>query len=327
MFKSRVSKPIIIVGGEPNSIFSEILAKSFRSYKNNKPIILIGSYDLIVMQLKKLRLNVSLNLINYEKEKFKNLKINKVNIINIKYNFIKPFETISSKSNDYISRCFNKAFDLIKKNKTSGLINGPISKKYFLKNKYPGITEYLSKAFKIQNKYSMLIYNENLSISPIITHLPISKVSKNLNKTDIVVKSLLISNFFNKTLAKKPKIAITGLNPHCENFLRTNEENKIIIPAIKNLRKKKINIRGPFPADTIFLKKNIKKFDVIIGMYHDQVLSPIKAIYGFDAINITLGLPFLRVSPDHGPNTEMIGKNKSDPKSLIKAIKFLDKNK
>ena len=327
MFKSKVTKPIIIVNGEPNSIFSEILVKSFKSYKNKKPIILIGSYDLIVQQLKKLKLNVSLNLINYEKDKFDNLIINKINIINIKYNFKKPFERISSKSNHYIKRCFNKAFDLIKKNKISGLINGPISKKYFLKSKYPGITEYLSEAFKIQNRHSMLIYNENLSISPIITHLPISRVSKKLNKNDIVVKSLLISNFFNKILSRKPKIAITGLNPHCENFLGASEENKIITPAIKNLRKKKINVRGPFPADTIFLKKNIKKFDVIIGMYHDQVLSPIKAIYGFDAINITLGLPFLRVSPDHGPNTEMIGKNKSDPKSLIKAIRFLDKNK
>ena len=327
MFKSKASKPIIIVCGEPNSIFSEILVKSFRSYRNNKPIILIGSYNLIIKQLKKLKFNISLNLIDYEKEKFENLIINKINIIDVKYDFMKPFEKISSRSNDYISRCFNKAFDVIKKNKISGLINGPISKKYFLKKKYPGITEYLSKAFRIQNKYSMLIYNENLSISPIITHLPISKVSKKLDKADIIVKSLLISNFFRKTLSKKPKIAITGLNPHCENFLGTSEEKKIIIPAIKNLRKKKINIQGPFPADTIFLKKNIKKFDVIIGMYHDQVLSPIKAIYGFDAINITLGLPFLRVSPDHGPNTEMIGKNKSDPKSLIKAIKFLDKNK
>ena len=100
---------------------------------------------------------------------------------------------------------------------------------------------------------------------------------------------------------------------------------KIIIPAIKSLRKKNIDINGPFPADTIFLKQNIKKFDVIIGMYHDQVLTPIKSIFGFNAINVTLGLPFIRISPDHGPNTEMIGKNRSNPQSLIKAISFLDK--
>ena len=109
MFKSKAIKPIIVVSGEPNSIFSEILVKSFKSYKNKKPIILIGSYDLILQQLKKIKLNMSLNLINYEKNKFDNLIVNKINIINIKYNFKKPFEKISSRSNDYISRCFNKA--------------------------------------------------------------------------------------------------------------------------------------------------------------------------------------------------------------------------
>ena len=94
---------------------------------------------------------------------------------------------------------------------------------------------------------------------------------------------------------------------------------------IKNL-KNKYNVSGPYSADTIFLKKNRKKFDVIIGMYHDQVLTPLKTIYEYDAINITLGLPFIRISPDHGPNEKMLGKNKSNPTSLLKAIKFLDKN-
>ena len=84
---------------------------------------------------------------------------------------------------------------------------------------------------------------------------------------------------------------------------------------------------GPFSADTIFLKKNRKKFDVIVGMYHDQVLTPIKKIFEYDAINITLGLPFIRISPDHGPNEQMVGKNLSDPLSLIKAITFFEKIK
>ena len=86
-------------------------------------------------------------------------------------------------------------------------------------------------------------------------------------------------------------------------------------------------MEGPFSADTIFIKEQLKKFDSVVGMYHDQVLTPIKAIYGFDAINITLGLPFLRISPDHGPNSKMIGKNKSDHKSLLLALNFLSKQK
>ena len=93
---------------------------------------------------------------------------------------------------------------------------------------------------------------------------------------------------------------------------------------MKFLRKKYTNVSGPYPADSLFMKNNIDKFDVIIGMYHDQVLTPMKTIYNFDAINITLGLPFIRISPDHGTNQKMIGKNKSNPQSLISAIKFLD---
>ena len=87
-----------------------------------------------------------------------------------------------------------------------------------------------------------------------------------------------------------------------------------------------MNVKGPFSADTIFLKKNIKNYDVIIGMYHDQVLTPIKTLFGFNAINITLGLPFIRMSPDHGPNNQMLGKNFSDPTSLIECLLFIKKN-
>ena len=111
-----------------------------------------------------------------------------------------------------------------------------------------------------------------------------------------------------------------------EYWWQKSEENKIIIPAIKEIKKIIPNISGPYPADSLFMKNNIKKFDAVIGMYHDQVLTPIKSIYNFDAINITLGLPFIRISPDHGTNGLMAGKNKSNPTSLLKAIQFLDKN-
>ena len=105
--------------------------------------------------------------------------------------------------------------------------------------------------------------------------------------------------------------------------LKTAKKN-IIFPAIRFL-KKKYQVEGPLPADSLFINENFKKFDVVLGMYHDQVLTPIKTIYNFDAINITLGLPYLRISPDHGTNNQMLGKNKSNPTSLISAISFLNK--
>ena len=320
-------KPILIVCGEPNSVFSELLVKSFRKYKSNRPIVLIGSFNLINSQLKKLGLKIKLNHIFLKSYHLNNLKKDKVNIVNIDYNFKKPFEKSSSKSKKYISKCFQQAFKIINNNKLTDLINGPISKRYFLKGKYQGITEYICSHFNLKENYAMLIYNKKLSVCPITTHLPISKVSKEISTKSIVIKSILITDFFKKKLKKKPRIAITGLNPHCENFFYKSEEKEIIEPAIKILKKKKIRVIGPYPADTIFLKQNYKKFDVVIGMYHDQVLTPLKALQGFNAVNVTVGLPFLRVSPDHGPNQKMIGKNKSDPQSLIEAIKFLNKFK
>jgi len=171
----------------------------------------------------------------------------------------------------------------------------------------------------------MLIYNKKLSVSPITTHLPLKDVHKHLSKYKIINHVKLIDEFYKKRLKKTPRIGITGLNPHCESNYKSSEEDKIIRPAIKLLLKKKYRVNGPFPADTIFLKEKLKNYDVIIGMYHDQVLSPIKTLFGFNAINITLGLPFIRISPDHGPNAKMLGKNLSNSKSLYEALKFLDK--
>ena len=170
----------------------------------------------------------------------------------------------------------------------------------------------------------MLIFNKELAVSPITTHLPLKDVAKNITKQKIYFHVKLINAFYKKKFKKKPRIAVTGLNPHCESNFKNSEEDLIILPSIRLLKLKKFNIDGPFPADTIFLRKNLKKFDVIVGMYHDQVLAPIKTLFGFDAINITLGLPFIRVSPDHGPNEVMAGKNISNHKSLLQSLIFLD---
>ena len=320
-------KPLLIVTGEPYSIFSELFLKIYnKKIKKIKiPIILITSQNLFYKQMKKLGYSYKINRIEINDILIKKIDNRKINIVDIKFKFNKTFDRISYKSNYYIKNSFDTALDLLKNNKAIGMINGPISKKYFLKNKFLGITEYLAKKTKSKNNEVMLIYNPKLSVSPITTHLPIKKVSKNITKKRIIRSVLMLNNFYSKFLKKKSSIAILGLNPHCESSEKYNEENKIIKPAIKHLKTKKIDIHGPFPADTIFLKQNLKKFNLIIGMYHDQVLSPIKTIHEFNAVNITLGLPFLRISPDHGPNNQMIGKKISNPKSLYNSIDFFRK--
>ncbi len=306
------SNPILIVPGEPKSIFFEIFFKSIKITKIDSPLILICNKKDLYQEIK--RFNFKQRIDELDKNFINKKKINKKKIY---------FINISDKTSKvYIQKCFEFAFSLLKKGFSNKIINGPINKTKTLNKKYLGVTEYISHSFN-QKKFAMLIYNKKLSVCPVTTHLPVSQITKKINRKLIKEKIIIVNNFYQKFLGFKPKIAVTGLNPHCESVLKFNEDEKIILPLVK-LLKKKINVKGPFPADTIFLKDNRKKFDVIIGMYHDQVLGPIKTLFEYDAINITLGLPFLRVTPDHGPNEKMVGRNLSNPISLIKALKFLD---
>ncbi len=318
--------PIIVVSGEPYSIFLELFFKVYNSkfIKNyNRPLILIASKKLIFNQMKILGYKFNINLINQSTLNKKKLNNKNINLIDVKYNY--KNNKISFKSKKYINECFNIALKLMKNKIGFALINGPVSKKHFLEKKFLGVTEYLAHKTNTRNNEVMLIYNNKISVSPITTHLPLKKVNKKI-KTNIIVKKIkIINNFYKKYLNKRIKFVVCGLNPHCETIDKFSEEDKIIKPAIKILKRKKINVEGPLSADTIFIKKNIKKYDVFIGMYHDQVLTPIKALFGFNAINVTLGLPFIRVSPDHGPNSSMFGKNKSNPGSLIESLSFLKK--
>ena len=322
------NKPLIIVAGEPYSIFSEIFYKIFKSsfYKKYKiPIILIGSKNIIEMQMKKMKYSYKINSI--KKNEIENAKLNnfEINLIDVKLKFKKPFGKITNKSSKYIKECFEIAINIMKKKLGFALINGPVSKTHFLHGKYNGITEYLSHKTYKKNDEVMLIYNKLLSVCPITTHIPLKNVSKRISSNEILKKITTINKFYKTNLKKIPKFAVTGLNPHCESNFKNNEENKIIKPAIKRAQKKNLRVKGPFPADTLFTKNNIKKFDVVIGMYHDQVITPLKTLYNFNAINITLGLPFIRISPDHGTNNQMLGKKKSDPTSLKEALLFLKK--
>ena len=317
------TKPIIIIAGEPKSIFFEIFFKSIKLKNYKTPLILVASLKLLKSQMIKFNFKKKIKLLSLNEIHGVSLNNKNINIINVDLETSSNINTKKKLSKKYIKNCFSITFKLIKKGLTNKIINGPIDKKKFLDKKYLGVTEYISSSFN-QKKFGMLIYNKNLSVCPLTTHLPIKLVSKNITRKKIIEKIIIIDDFYNKHFGFKANIGVVGLNPHCESILKYNEDDKIVSSAIIYLKRKKIKVAGPMPADTIFLKKNRKKFDVVLGMYHDQVLAPIKTLFEHDAINITMGLPFLRVSPDHGPNEKMFGKNISNPISLIKALNFLD---
>ena len=316
-------KKIIIVSGDPNSINSEIIFKSWKKISRNtqKKIFVVGSYNLLHKQFRKMNYPIRLKNVKNLNEVSKK---NELKIIDVNLNFDDPFNIKQKTVSTYIKKCLNLAHKLSLSKKTAGLINCAINKK-LLSKKNIGVTELLADKCKIKKDTEvMMIKGKNLSVCPITTHLDLKDVSKNINSNKIIAKVHTIQNWYKRFYKKKPKIGIMGLNPHNAELRDKSEEVNQIIPAIKKLNKLGFNVKGPLVADTLFVK-DYKNFNIIVGMYHDQILTPFKSIYKFNAINVTLGLKYLRVSPDHGVGKDIIKKNVADYSSLLDCIKFINK--
>jgi 4-hydroxythreonine-4-phosphate dehydrogenase len=316
-----MKKLIAIVSGEPNSINSEIIIKAWKKIKNKKNLFIIGNYFVLKKQISNIGFNIKISKIDSIKE-FNNK--NNLSILNVPLKSKSIFKHNNIDTKNYVLKCLNLAHYLASKKKIKGFINASIDKKIF-DNKYLGVTEYLASKNKVKNKEVMMIYNKKLSVVPLTTHVEIKDITSKIKIDLIKTKILTLNKYYTKIFKRKPKIVILGLNPHNSENRTNSIENKIIKPAVNILKKLNINLKGPLPADTVF--NNQKKFDynVVVGMYHDQVLAPFKALYGFNAINITLGLGYLRLSPDHGTARDIIGLDKANPQSLISAINFLNK--
>ncbi len=315
---------IILLASDPNSINSEIISKSWKKISPSvrKQIYLIANYNLMNKQFKILKTKIPTVKINHINEKSLSKKMK---IIDIPLNFNNSFKVPLSLADKYIGKSFSLAHKLALNKNVKGFINCPLDKKLLHKSKNLGVTELLSLKCKvIDGSEVMLIYNKKLSVVPITTHISIKNVSKSISKTLIIKKMRTLQLYFKKLFNKKPRIAVLGLNPHNAEFSKNSEEIKIISPAIKKLKKEGLKINGPLSADTFFINE-FKQYDVVVGMYHDQVLSPFKSLFNFDAINITLGLDYIRVSPDHGPAKNIAKKKKADHSSLLKCINFINK--
>ena len=315
-----MKKLIAVVAGEPNSINSEIISKTWKKIKNNKNLFIIGNYLLIKKQIEKIGIKVPILKINFfnDHENKKTLRI-----LDVPLAFTSIFNVNILDAKNYVLACLNIAHDLAIKKKIKGFINAPIDKKIF-NNKFLGVTEYLSSLNNKKNKEVMMIYNKKLSVIPLTTHLDIKNVTGKIKLNLIKTKILILQNSYIRLFKRKPKIAILGLNPHNSENRTNSIENRVIKPAVISLKKLGVKIVGPLPADTAFNNQEKFNYNVIVGMYHDQVLAPFKALYGYNAINITLGLDYLRISPDHGTAQDIIGLDKANPDSLIASVNFLN---
>ena len=319
-------KKIIYSPGEPAGIGPDLIIKLSASniWENFKiPIVTIGDPNLFLDRAKKLKKKIKVIELNSVNEVKKNKKAY-LQIIKVsKCKNTSPGKLTKLNAN-YVLDVLDYAIKQTISDKCAALVTGPLNKETIISidKKFTGHTEYIQKITRSKDVLMMLASNK-LKVALATTHIPLKMVSKNITKKLIVNKvQILNRDLKNKFNIKKPNIKVLGLNPHAgENGKIGNEELQYIKPAIKILRKSKINVSMPISADTAFSEKILKETDAYLGMYHDQVLPVLKALSFGNSINITLGVPIIRTSVDHGVALDIAGSKNSDSSSLILAIK------
>jgi 4-hydroxythreonine-4-phosphate dehydrogenase len=220
-----------------------------------------------------------------------------------------------------------EAVALARRGDLSAVVTGPIHKArmYDIGFAFPGQTEFFAERCGVDN-FAMLLTGGGLSVALVTTHIPLRNVAASLSADEIVRVGLLLQRFLTRRLGRTPRIAVAGLNPHAgESGALGSEELEIIQPAVQRLQKTcgaSARIDGPFSPDTIFHRVVNGEWDSVLCMYHDQGLIPLKLHAFHEGVNVTLGLPFPRTSPDHGTAFEIAGKGIARPDSMIAALKL-----
>jgi len=313
-----------ITQGDANGISYEVIIKALsdqRILDICTPVIygssrILGYYKKQISEIE----NFPANLINSAKEAHSR----RVNIVNCISDSVVPEPGRQSEEGGKGAlRALDEAVKELKAGFLDALVTGPFNKSEVAKQgfAFKGHTEYLTEQFNAESSL-MFMVSQVLKIGVVTNHIPFSKVSDQLSVKTIKEKILLMEYSLRRDFGvQKPKIAVLGLNPHAgDQGLIGDEEEKIINPAIKELRDKGLLVFGPFSPDGYFIADNMLKYDAVMAMYHDQGLIPFKALSFDDGVNFTAGLPVVRTSPDHGTAYDLAGRNVANPSSMISAI-------
>lgn len=322
-----MDKPIIgITMGDPAGIGPEICAKALTSNETQKiaNCLIIGDRKSIRQGLKVSGLDkIEINSIkNVSEAKFIPGTLDVLDLNNVELSKLKIGQ-VSKAAGKAAFEYLEKAIELAKNGTLDAITTAPINKEAVHKAgyKFEGHTEVLAARTKSKN-YAMLFVSDKLWVMLATTHLPLKAVSKHLNKKRILNLIKLAHEILLKDRGRKPKIGVAGLNPHAgESGLFGKEEQKIIRPAVEEAKKLGIDVKGPISPDAIFYLAKGGMFDIVIAMYHDQGLIPLKLLAFNHSVNVTVGLPIIRTSVDHGTGFDIAGKGWANPQSLIEAIK------
>ncbi len=324
------SGPVIgVTMGDPSGIGPEIILKSFGNEQiRNSRIIVIGDYNILKSAYDMLDINsFRLALVNKTAEiTFNPDTLNILNPDLINHGKLQPGR-VNAESGSAAFECLRKAIEMALNKEIAAIATAPLNKEalHMAGHKYAGHTEILADLTGTRD-YAMLLYDKKLSVIHVSTHISLLEAVTGLKRERIERVTELADMAMKRLLGKVPRIAIAGLNPHAgENGLFGDEEIREIIPAVTAMKKKGLNVEGPVPPDTVFLKAFNGMFDVVVAMYHDQGHIPLKLLGFSTGVNITVGLPFIRTSVDHGTAFEIAWQGKASEESMVEAIKLAAK--
>ena len=311
----------LITLGEPAGIGPDLCVLLAEKHLTRNTIV-ISDPLLIKNSANKLRRKIRINILEDIESPALSGKF-LVNVLPVNLKAINKPGKLNPKNAGYVIETIRKAAELCLEKKASSMVTGPISKSVLNNGGYKisGHTEFLANICK--HKSVMMLMNSYMKIALHTTHVPLEKVSKYITRDSLKKTICIINNDLKEKFGiKKPKILVTGLNPHAgEDGMLGKQDMNIIKPVITDMRRNKILIDGPVPADTAFIKKYVEMYDIILTMYHDQGLPVIKFNNFKKTVNVTLGLPITRVSVDHGTALDLVGTGKIDISSFIEAIK------
>ncbi|MEO2153282.1 MAG: 4-hydroxythreonine-4-phosphate dehydrogenase PdxA [Aquificota bacterium] len=315
-------KKIAISLGDPAGISYECIVKATSAFEEDKAYILYGEEIVLRYAIERFNPDFQYTLIRDISQ------VTKPGVYLISLNRVKgvlgiaPSETAGFVAVTYLGRM---SADVLR-GEIDGIVTLPISKYWAKKGGkfvFPGQTEFIAFFQRVKD-YAMMMYSEQLKVVLQTIHIPLKEVPRHITREGILNKLRLIHKEFIRFFDKRPKIGVLGLNPHAgENGDIGTEEVEIISPSIEEAKKEGINCEGPLVPDTAFLKRD--NYDVFLAMYHDQGLIPFKMLAFDEGVNMTLGLPIPRTSPDHGTAFDIAWKGICNPKATIKAIELINR--
>lgn len=307
--------------GDPAGIGPEIIVKAFQDNFSFCQPIVVGSARFLESIAAQMGTPITVHAISSpDQARFQSGVMDVLDLDNVSPDLIQGQATSEGgkASVQYIETAVKLALD----QQVSAITTAPINKESIHKAGflYPGHTELLAKLTKTKD-VALMLAGKNLRVVLTTTHVPLNEVSKQITVDRVLTTIRLTHQWLHRHVTETPKIAVTGLNPHCgDGGIFGDEEQSAILPALDAAKKEGIEVDGPFSADALFIRKQFDAYDAVIAMYHDQGMIPVKMDSMGTAVNITLGLPILRTSVDHGTAYDIVGNGTASPESLKIAL-------